>query len=978
MKKILLLFIILTSTLYAQPPIAQPNDLVVCDQNSDGSEVFDLTSTIPAILNGLNPSLYSETFYASLADAQNEVSPIVNPSAFINSSNPQTIYVRVFENANPTNFAITDFDLIVIPSVVIVQPSDLIIFESPFDGVAIFDLTSNQSVILNGIDPSAVVITYHETEADAQNGVTAILNPTSYMGIANPMTIYVRVQSATTDCFSITNFDIIVAEDGIIFFPDVNFKAKLLSASVSNPVASIFYEYLIPNPSNSYSIIDLNGDGEIQYSEAQNIKYLNVSSSNISNMTGIEAFVSIKYLACSFNQISSLNMSQNLELKELHCMMSQLTNLNISQNIDLGILQCSFNSLTQINVTQNLSLESLEFDGNNVSVLDVSQNLLLKKLGCSSNSLSSIDVTPLINLERLICAHNPTSTINITQNSNLKYLGCVNMNLTSLDLSLNYDLEVLGCGYNDLVNLDLSNNSKLIQLTCNNNLLLESLNLKNGSIENLFDFAVVPNLIFICVDGGEADAIQGLVNPNVVVNSYCSFNPGGDYNTITGTFQYDFNNNGCDSSDPNANYQGLAINIDAISTNSSVYSNGLGVYNLFTSNTGVYGLTPNLENASLFNVTPSPAEVPVMTINNSTVTQNFCISANGVHPDLEVVIAPVIPARPGFQAVYKIVYKNKGNQVMSQNYGLNFFYNHNLMSLVSTSVVPSAQATGGLQWDYANLMPFESRSILVTFLINAPTNTTNPVNIDDVLTFTSVISPQAGDETVADNTFAFNQTVVGSYDPNDITCLQGNLVVPTLIGEYLHYMIRFENTGTAPAENIVVKTEIDATQYNINSMQMLAASHNATIKRTGNILEFIFQDIQLDSGGHGNILLKIKSNGSLVEGDSVTENAAIYFDYNFPVITNDEETVFATLGINNPNVDAAISIYPNPVKEVVTIRSASQIRSIQLYDVQGRLLQTMVIDTNEYQFNLSERKTGIYFVKITSDNGSKIEKIIKE
>ena len=112
---------------------------------------------------------------------------------------------------------------------------------------------------------------------------------------------------------------------------------------------------------------------------------------------------------------------------------------------------------------------------------------------------------------------------------------------------------------------------------------------------------------------------------------------------------------------------------------------------------------------------------------------------------MEIVVTPVVPARPGFEAVYKIVYKNKGNQTMSQDYGINFFYNHNLMNLVSTSVATSAQAIGGLQWDFENLKPFETRSILVTFLINPPTDENNPVNIDDVLTFTSVIAPQAGD-----------------------------------------------------------------------------------------------------------------------------------------------------------------------------------------------------------------------------------------
>ena len=99
-----------------------------------------------------------------------------------------------------------------------------------------------------------------------------------------------------------------------------------------------------------------------------------------------------------------------------------------------------------------------------------------------------------------------------------------------------------------------------------------------------------------------------------------------------------------------------------------------------------------------------------------------------------------------------------------------------------------------MSWDFANLLPFESRSINVIMQINAPTDT-NPVNIGDVLQFTSSIMPMAGDESTVDNLFQLNQTVVGSFDPNDITCIEGEVVAPSYIGEYLHYVINFENTG---------------------------------------------------------------------------------------------------------------------------------------------------------------------------------------
>jgi hypothetical protein len=59
----------------------------------------------------------------------------------------------------------------------------------------------------------------------------------------------------------------------IVSIPNVTFKAKLLSASASN--------YIAKANGNAYVSIDTNGDGEIQVSEAQSIKYLNVSSSSI-------------------------------------------------------------------------------------------------------------------------------------------------------------------------------------------------------------------------------------------------------------------------------------------------------------------------------------------------------------------------------------------------------------------------------------------------------------------------------------------------------------------------------------------------------------------------------------------------------------------------------------------------------------------------------------------------------------------------
>jgi hypothetical protein len=255
---------------------------------------------------------------------------------------------------------------------------------------------------------------------------------------------------------------------------------------------------------------------------------------------------------------------------------------------------------------------------------------------------------------------------------------------------------------------------------------------------------------------------------------------------------------------------------------------------------------------------------------------------------------------------------------------------------------------------------------------------TPPVNIGDVLNFTATISPGEGDEVPSDNAFPYHQTVVGSFDPNDITCLEGDVVSPAQIGNYLHYIINFENTGTAPAQNIVVRDVIDTNQYDINSLQLLNSSAFVTTRLNGGVAEFIFPNINLHSGGHGNILLKIRSNSTLVEGSSVSKRANIYFDYNFPVETLPANTVFRSL--NNPDVprDISIAVYPNPTKGIININCKNTIKSIELYDVQGRALQTNLVNANQSNVDISNQSNGIYFLRIISDKGMKVEKIVRE
>lgn len=661
----------------------------------------------------------------------------------------------------------------------------------------------------------------------------------------------------------------------IVNIPDANFKAALLAGNTTN------LNYVYDFPSDGPSMlefapgfdIDINNDGEIQVSEAENITGLFLDNSSILSLEGISAFTNLASIECNNNNISgSLDLSSNINLE-----------------------YASFNN----NLIQN---------------------------------------------------------INVSNCSNLKSISCEN---------------------NQLLDLDLSNNFVLTTIRFVDNDFLQTINMKNGLgqfIDFPFSSWTLNNIQFICADLAEVDFLNNAFiaeGITVNINDYCSFIPGGDYNTISGSVNYDDDANGCDASD--LVFPFLKLNIDSVAETGSTFTSNTGDYNFYTQD-GNFTVTPDIENPTFFNVTPINVAINFPDTNNNIATQDFCISANGIHNDVEIVMAPTQPARPGFDAEYLLTYKNKGNQTLSGNF--NFNYDDSVLDYVSSTVVPITQTTGILTWDYTNLLPFESRSVYVTLNVNSPQEIP-AINIDDQLDFSATINPITGDELPNDNVFDYKQIVVGAFDPNDITCIEGDVLEPTEIGEYLHYIINFENTGNADAQNIVVATEINPAMFDISTLRLLSSSHDAYVKVTGDIVEIIFESIYLSSGGHGNILLKVQSQDTIEINDTVTKNAEIFFDYNFPIETNDANTTYAVLSTTEFDIDQSVSVYPNPVKNVVTILAKENITSITLFDVSGRLLQTKLNSSLEVKLDLSNRASGVYFIKIQTEKGIKVEKILK-
>lgn len=618
------------------------------------------------------------------------------------------------------------------------------------------------------------------------------------------------------------------------------------------------------------------------------------------------------------------------------------------------------------NVAKDQNGVSIIIDTNGDNEIQLSEALTVYELNVINSGIDDLTgIEAFTNLTDLECDQNNLDFLDVSALSSLQNLTCSINNLNELDVSDNPDLEFLWVLDNPLTFVNVKNGSAFDPEQIGSGTWMEM-------------WANLPDDCYVCADESEIEDIEEFLNffgSGKHVTSYCTITPGGDYNTIIGKLLFDVDNDGsCDGIEFPQPY--LRVDITDGAETGASFTNEDGEYYFYTL-AGTFTLTPNFENVDFFTITPADATVTFPIIDNSVEVVNFCITADGVHPDLEIVIAPLLPARPGFEATYKIVYRNKGNQTLSQTDGVNFFYQDNFMDFVSATETPDSQAEGQLSWDYADLLPFEERSIVVTMDINSPSDT-DPVNIDDVLLFEAIIQPLAGDETIEDNNYILSQVVVGAYDPNDIICLEGDIEDPVNIGEQLHYRIRFENTGNFPAENVVVVMEIDPEQFDAATLLLLNASHEVEARLRGNLVEFFFQDIQLASGGHGNILLAMETLQTLQEGDAVMNQADIYFDYNFPVTTNEATTVFETImSTQDPELNSSITLYPNPARESIHIQAITSMTSIEWYDVAGRLLHIHLVNDAQTTLDITARPPGVYFLKVNTPEGSIVKKVIK-
>jgi uncharacterized repeat protein (TIGR01451 family) len=443
-------------------------------------------------------------------------------------------------------------------------------------------------------------------------------------------------------------------------------------------------------------------------------------------------------------------------------------------------------------------------------------------------------------------------------------------------------------------------------------------------------------------------------------------------NSIYGTVLYDFDNNGCNVNDIPVNGLMITANDGVLDFSTFVYN---GNYEL-----GTYGTSFTVSTTGIpeyFTVTPE--SVNVVFSGSNTEEVNFCLTANQSVEDLNITILPVNEARPGFESDYRLVIRNVGTEIIS-NTVVTFTFDNAMQQFVSATPNPDATTGNSLTFNLGEILPFGIVNVDITMQTFQPPI----VEGGDILNFTAVVLPDANDYTPEDNTYLLEQIVVNSFDPNDKLVLQGDEVHINDVHKYLDYIIRFQNTGTASAVNVRILDTLHP-KLNYSTFTPISASHDYYIQITNeNKVEFIFNNIHLPHQGanepesHGFVAFKIKPKSDVQVGDIISGDAAIYFDFNPPIITDMVYTeIVDFMDVSDPeHIDNGVSVFPNPTKNLIHIKLNRSLlmKEVIMYNIQGH----ETLRSFEKDISIENLESGIYILKILTNQGNVFRKVVKQ
>lgn len=441
---------------------------------------------------------------------------------------------------------------------------------------------------------------------------------------------------------------------------------------------------------------------------------------------------------------------------------------------------------------------------------------------------------------------------------------------------------------------------------------------------------------------------------------------------ISGTVYLDLNENGVQD----LGEQGIYL-ASVFSDPSGVltFTNSLGFYYSPVADLpdGVYEIHPEFE---YWGIT---SDSLFYTINVDDLYEQRDSLDFGLYPDTLVyeVDVDLIGALPRCNDTinYWINIRNTGSTIAS---GLVDLELDDSLFYISANILPDSVEGRHVYWNYEDLFYFDNELIILQLA--------TPDGEADTILSNVTVTVDSADIEMFTTTETLEQIVLCAFDPNDKTPSplgEGEFGYISPETESIEYLIRFQNTGTDTAINVVIKDQLDE-NLDWYSITPLAHSHYMRVEMDleGEV-SFIFDNIMLPDSNvnvlasQGYVKYRIDLKPGLPLGTSILNTAYIYFDLNPAVITN---TTVNTLFLDDSGIDEVIKdhkllVYPNPFSEITTVYFENDLKdySVEIVDLLGKqVYANNQLSGNKLEVEARDFKAGMYVLLLIDNKSNEV------
>lgn len=742
----------------------------------------------------------------------------------------------------------------------------------------------------------------------------------------------------------------------------------------------------------------------------------------------VQGLTNLRLLSCPKNQLTTLDV-QGTDLFDLVCSDNQLISLSFQGLPNLQSLNCSNNQFTTLDVQGLPSLRSLNCAGNQLTVLEVPSLPHFYFLNCSGNQLTTLNVQGLTNLQTLQCSNNQLVDLYIKNgraenflafdNNPLAYICCDDTQLASVQSQAIQNGQI-NC---------------LINATCfqiGAHII--------GDIKQDIDFNCLTNAAETGLVGRVIKAAKPGVNPSYAITNgvghYEIVVDTGNYllsipNAITSSY-YTL----CEDS--------IWVNLPQIddTVQADFLLQPVVFCPLLEVNIASSMMRRCFENKYIVqycNIGPAPAPNAQVTVTLSDDVQFISSSIPGVHvggQDWQFSLGEVAPEECGSFFIKFLVICDStvlgqsicatahitpdsvctppgsiwsGAEVMVDGYcegdSVRFVIrNIGTGNMTATQDFVIVEDIVIFMQGTFNLPPQDSLVIKVpangsTYRLEAEQEPTYPFPSHPTVTiegcglnlgglfslgFVSQFNEDDGNPFYSKDC----RETIGAYDPNDKSAQPTGVGAAHNIepGTPIDYLIRFQNTGTDTAFKVVIRDTLSS-WLDMESFQAGISDHNFRVDIEGsNILKFTFDNILLpdsnvnEAASHGFVRFRITPKSSTPLGTKIENRAAIFFDFNAPVITNwvfhTVDTGFLdvkTISVFSVSTTDQQALYPNPVGagDLLFFENLPEGKSqISLVGPLGKVVFAAELRDNTVRVP-SALPGGVYFLEWVGENGGK-------